>query len=239
MRNAITIFMRNSRDITDLAQVTGYFVTTLGQFGVDEICYRHVAWMFRRTSASAGLRLAKLKPAWLARYDSQNYSSDDPLVAEAQKLGVPFRIREFFKRPESTARRREFRNDIEAAGFGDGAVIPVFTRPGDFAYFGLAANGRTLAVSDADLLSLQSLCEAYHAQYNSLASPTAKISLSPRETQILESITRGMSNQAIARALGISANTVDTLVRRSFSKLGATTRIEAALTALSLGLILP
>jgi len=51
--------------------------------------------------------------------------------------------------------------------------------------------------------------------------------LSPRQKDILSSITRGLSNEDIALQLGISTSSVKTHVQALFQKLGTTTRAEA------------
>ena len=56
--------------------------------------------------------------------------------------------------------------------------------------------------------------------------------LSPRQREILESITRGLSNAQIALQLDISAESVKTHMSKLFTKLGAATRAEAAAIAL-------
>ena len=56
--------------------------------------------------------------------------------------------------------------------------------------------------------------------------------LSPRQHEILESITRGLSNAQIALQLDISAESVKTHMSKLFAKLGAATRAEAAAIAL-------
>ena len=56
--------------------------------------------------------------------------------------------------------------------------------------------------------------------------------LSPRQREILESITRGLSNAQIAIQLDISAESVKTHMSKLFTKLGAATRAEAAAIAL-------
>jgi DNA-binding CsgD family transcriptional regulator len=50
--------------------------------------------------------------------------------------------------------------------------------------------------------------------------------ISPRELQIARLVARGATNQAIAKALDISAWTVSTHLRRIFAKLGVGTRAE-------------
>lgn len=56
--------------------------------------------------------------------------------------------------------------------------------------------------------------------------------LSPRQREILESITRGLSNAQIALQLDIGAESVKTHISKLFAKLGAATRAEAAAIAL-------
>ena len=56
-------------------------------------------------------------------------------------------------------------------------------------------------------------------------------SLTERERQILEHLSRGQSNKTIARALDISHDTVKLHVRHILSKLGLTSRVEAAVFA--------
>ena len=55
--------------------------------------------------------------------------------------------------------------------------------------------------------------------------------LTERERQILEQLSSGKSNKAIARALSISHDTVKLHVRHVLSKLGLTSRVEAAVFA--------
>ena len=56
--------------------------------------------------------------------------------------------------------------------------------------------------------------------------------LSPRQREILESITRGLSNAQIALQLDISAESVKTHMAKLFAKLGAANRTEAVAIAL-------
>jgi DNA-binding NarL/FixJ family response regulator len=65
-----------------------------------------------------------------------------------------------------------------------------------------------------------------------------RVSLSPRERSILQLIARGSTNVQIADQLGISRETVKTILYRSFEKLGVHRRSEAVSEAQRLGLLL-
>ena len=54
-------------------------------------------------------------------------------------------------------------------------------------------------------------------------------SLSPRETEVMDSISRGMRNADIAALLQVRQKTVKNHVNRIFTKLGARSRVEAVL----------
>jgi DNA-binding CsgD family transcriptional regulator len=68
--------------------------------------------------------------------------------------------------------------------------------------------------------------------------PSDAAALSARELEVLRHLAEGTSNKAIARALGISAHTVKFHVAAILEKLGASTRTEAAMHALRLGLLM-
>jgi two-component system nitrate/nitrite response regulator NarL len=69
------------------------------------------------------------------------------------------------------------------------------------------------------------------------AGEEAPALLTPREAQILALVGRGMSNKAVARALGISVHTVKFHLEALFAKLDATSRAEAVAKGLRGGVI--
>ena len=70
------------------------------------------------------------------------------------------------------------------------------------------------------------------------AAPTAGVAvLSERETVVLESVARGLSNKEIGRELWISEQTVKFHLRNLYRKLGVSSRTEAARYAYSAGLV--
>lgn len=66
--------------------------------------------------------------------------------------------------------------------------------------------------------------------------PVEGADLTPRERDVLSLIGRGLRNAEAARALGLSDSTVASHIKSIYSKLGITTRAEAALRASRMGL---
>lgn len=64
-----------------------------------------------------------------------------------------------------------------------------------------------------------------------------RAALSPREREVLRLVAGGSTNREIAAELGVSDETVKTLIGRTFGKLGARKRAEAVAEAHKLGLL--
>jgi len=52
-------------------------------------------------------------------------------------------------------------------------------------------------------------------------------------------VAAGLANNAIADRLGVTENTVDTMLRRIFTKFGVNNRISAVLKGIGCGVLLP
>lgn len=61
--------------------------------------------------------------------------------------------------------------------------------------------------------------------------------LTPRETEVLKLIVKGLTNSEIAKSLSISIGTVKIHVNNILSKLGVNDRTQAAMTALNRGIV--
>jgi HD-GYP domain-containing protein (c-di-GMP phosphodiesterase class II) len=61
--------------------------------------------------------------------------------------------------------------------------------------------------------------------------------LTPRETEVVGLLARGLQTKQIARALGISAKTADRHIQNAYAKIGVSTRAAATLFAMEHGLV--
>ena len=115
--------------------------------------------------------------------------------------------------------------------------VPLRGPMGQNGYVGIGFAARP-ADSEALLACLaQCAAQALHNRYIALLPAKVRPILSDREGEVLYWMARGHSNAAIAMILGVSANTVDTYVRRVFAKLGVTDRIGASLVGSEYGLL--
>jgi LuxR family quorum-sensing system transcriptional regulator CciR len=179
---------------------------------------------------------------WLRHYMAQNYQAVDPVLLRAPLASRPLVWNDMLTGGRlSPKQRRVFLESREASLF-DGVSIPLHGPCGETYVVSLAAEraGMTRAV-DLDhlqLLAVQFLLSYSHARRLHAAAPST-ICITDRERECLTWTARGKSAWTIGKILDISEHTVNFHLKRSMAKLGATNRMQAIVSALRLGLILP
>lgn len=98
------------------------------------------------------------------------------------------------------------------------------------------AGGATILPAEETSRRLRALA-AYREQYWYAGALAQR--LTPREREVLEHLVQGRTHQQIARELTISPETVQTHIRNLLGKLAVSSRLEAVVKALRLGLVDP
>ena len=214
----------------------------VGSFGFDVSTYHIVAERLRAIPVEDGLVRQNFPKTWIKQYMQKKYNEIDPVIEQSRREARPFRWFDVDQKFNLSVKQKDFLKDLRETGLTDGLAIPVFGPKGTMAFFGLGVVGGQLDLSEADMLELQFACLQTHNRYLDLAQIDDEVTykkLSPRESQVLSLVASGLSNNFIADRLNISENTVDTMLRRVFSKLGVNNRICAVLRGIGSGLILP
>ncbi|MFN3911574.1 autoinducer binding domain-containing protein [Hyphomonas sp.] len=178
-------------------------------------------------------------PEWSARYRDEGLMQVDPLRRLATQRTLPFWWSQIESLIRVDSNERAYLERARKANLGDGLSIPVFGPNGRNGYYGAGFGDDPPHWNEPLITEIHATCQFAHLRFCDLilqALPES-VTLSERERQILGKLVRGQSNQMIATELSISANTVDTYVRRCFDKLGVNDRMTAGLRGLALGLV--
>jgi DNA-binding NarL/FixJ family response regulator len=108
-------------------------------------------------------------------------------------------------------------------------------RSGAMAYLTKDASGEQ--VLDAIRSVHRGLRYLPHVALDRLAERMPSVELTPREAEVLNCVTQGLSNREIAEALGIAEKTVRIHVSSVLDKMGARDRTQATIYALQRGLV--
>ena len=211
-------------------------------FGADISAYFVVAAHLRSTRTEDGLIRQTFPENWIDRYFQQGFLKIDPMIEQIRREAKPFHWFEVGNKFNIDARQKAFLQELKAAGVQDGLAVPVFGPMGSIAYFAFASLKQPFSLNEDDEALIQFACLQTHNRYFELTNmfDDEEIKpLSPREKEVLVLVADGLSNSAIAENLNVTENTVDTMIRRVFAKLGVHNRICAVLKGIGAGVILP
>lgn len=180
---------------------------------------------------------------WVRHYLARGYMEVDAVALEAARSPLPFHWQAALARPEhGAAAHRVF---AEAAEFAirDGFTVPIHSSSG-LSIISLAIDDPALftAKGTARRHALHLLALHFHlACDRALAeAPTPPApALTPREREVLVWAAKGKTGWEIAQILHLSERTVTYHVENARTKLGAASRAQAVVAALTLGLIRP
>ncbi len=212
------------------------------QLGIRHGAYFIMAKNLRSIPPEAGLVRQNFPRSFAKIYIENNFAKFDPIILQSLKESRPFHWSDVAKKKALNAQERQVFEAHAASNLIDGLAVPVFGPMGSIALFSLASTGKMLDLTESQLIALQFACLQTHNRYFELAQINdegPEKPLSPRENEALKLVAAGLPNNAIAERLGVTENTVDTMLRRIFAKFGVNNRISAVLKAIGCGLLLP
>ena len=180
--------------------------------------------------------------AWLTRYVERNYKFHDPLAKLCARSRLPFYWGQpgFADHLEKAERlvlheAREF-NHVE------GYVVPTAGPEGDIGGLCFCMDAPNSAVdvvaesaAQIQLFAAQFHAAAVHVFFDGRLPPAVR--LTPRELEVLSWAADGLSSEATAERMRLTAPTVNYHLTKSCRKLGASNKMQAVALALRQGLI--
>ena len=225
-------------------------VFDLFQAAVCRLGYDRVALVPVTPAARQALGIAELAPAvaanvpehWVRHYKTENYQAYDPVLLQTPLASGPLVWNDVLANGRLTPKQRRVLLESREAGLFDGVSIPLHGPGGQTYVVSLAAERPGIARADnvamLHLLAVQFLFAYSRAKRLQTWEPSA-ISISDRERECLTWTARGKSAWTIGKILDVSEHTVNFHLKRSMVKLGVTNRMQAVVSAVRLGLILP
>jgi DNA-binding CsgD family transcriptional regulator len=206
--------------------------------GIRMASYHHV--LHDAHTADVFLRQEGFPEDWVCTYLEKRLYLVDPIPELALAGSDAFLWSDAGKLRRLSRHQSAYLDRLVASGLGDGLAMPVFGPQGRNGYIGLGFGGPAPPLKHEDIRRLQLVAQLGHWTYCSMVTSEATIAglaLSPREREVLDWVARGKSNSSIAAILGVSVSTVDTLMRRIFSKLGVNDRVSAAIRGVGAGVV--
>lgn len=129
--------------------------------------------------------------------------------------------------------------DARKTVYGDGIAFKVFGPNLRSAYVSLGFGADGPDPDATKIMHFQWVAQAAHLRFCALSDAATPKSahLTSRELEVISWVGMVKSNSVIADVMGISHHTVDTHMRRIYTKLGVTDRTSAALQAQRKGLL--
>lgn len=223
---SVDSFVEAAVQLEDCGSLVEAFKSALHKAGFVNIVYYQLLRRFERLTLEQGERIA-LSPRRL--HPEIKTFDFDPWIAVRLGAMQPFTWRDFPTESDLAPETLAIIEALRREGVRNAVTIPVSLRAGDLAAFFVTRRDGPVDLEPATMMKLQLLCFVLHARYEALTPDAPQRQLSPRELDVMKLAAVGRTNAEIARELGVSVHTVNTLIRRSYVKLGATNRVEASI----------
>lgn len=180
---------------------------------------------------------------WVDRYRDHGYLAIDPVALEARRTPLPFQWRAALALPAYGATAQRVFDEAATFGIHDGYTIAIHASAG-LSMISMAVDDPSLftpaAARRRQILHLLAL-HFHMACERALSEPPHEPPprLTPREREVLLWTAKGKTGWEIAQILKLTERTVTYHVENAKTKLGASSRSQAVVVAMSLGLIQP
>jgi LuxR family quorum-sensing system transcriptional regulator CciR len=230
---------------TSPEQIFEAFRSAAGKLGYDRIALFPVTPQARRKLGQpepSPAITSNVPEQWVSHYFGNSYDIVDPVLLRAPLLHEPLIWDELTREASLTPKQRRVMAESRDAGLLNGVSIPLHGPYRETYIVSLATDGSSRP-NLANLARLEILAVQFIAAYGRAcrrcAGEPTNIRLTDRERECLTWTARGKSAWSIGKIIDVSEHTVNFHLKRGMAKLVASNRMQAVVTAIRLGLILP
>lgn len=212
------------------------FRATIAPFGFDTFACGEVDVQDRDRST---FHIIDWPDGWQRFYFSSGLIARDPLVDEIAARDAPFTWSELRTDRKFAKAGRQAIDLAAAAGWTEGLVVPLQQAGNRIGIVSMVGHKDCRDPAARAFLGLISVCLHSHVRTltgrEGFAVPPA--GLTERELAAIRLVARGMSDTAIAEALGVAHSTAHEFVEKAKRRLGVRSRPELAALAAGLGIV--
>jgi DNA-binding CsgD family transcriptional regulator len=177
--------------------------------------------------------------AWLRFYVKSGLIDRDPVVDALAFRHEPFTWTDLRRDRKFKKVGREALDRASAEGWSEGLVVPISRGAERTGLVSLVGHRSEIDAEARAFLSLISIC--LHAHVRMLVSfqgfSVPPVGLTAREIECINLVARGLSDNALARTLGVAPSTAHEFVEKAKRRLKTRSRVEMVAVAASLGII--
>ena len=235
----VQAFVRDANRVTEIEELQALLTNTVRKLGFDY--YALVDYIDIYKAESDVVHFFDFPKEWTDLVDRQGYFCDDPVLIACQKSWTPFAWSDVPKLITMTERQEEILRAADHAGLGGGFTVPIHI-PGELmgACSFSTKKGKEFPQSalpaahyvGSFAFEAARRVVALNASKGKRTPVSAPPRLTRRQLECVMHAGRGKSDKAVARALGISDQTVHQHLEDAKRKYEVTTRTQLVVRAL-------
>lgn len=215
--------------------VIDQFCRFICEFGLVSTCAMKVPQASE--TINEGILMLNHDAEWSSHYIEQGYVFEDPMVREMFRTCRPFAWSDVMNRDDVSNKQKKLMSEAGEFGMKAGFVVPIYNSNGSTGVVNVAGVDAEFPEEVRKALHMASLYVhqkllAFHRQ-----DVVDSVKLTPRERECLRWVAAGKSDWDIGELLSISQHTVNFHIENAKRKLNVATRVQAAVSASTLGLL--
>jgi DNA-binding CsgD family transcriptional regulator len=229
-------FNTQLRGLKTIAACADLFRAAIAPFGFDTFACGELDLKVRERTV---FYCVDWPDSWRRFYLSEGLVERDPLIDALTFKHQPFTWSELRRDKKLQKIGRDVLERAAAAGWTEGLVVPLSRGTNRIGLVSIVGHQAEIAAENRAYLCLISLC--FHGHVRTLVRregfAIAPAGLTAREVECVRLVAQGLSDNEIAKHLGIAPSTAHEFVEKAKRRLKTRTRVEMAAIAAALGII--